>query len=348
MTSAQSASTQYSIHTKVSHKICAYTECYITPLFNLPGETGGMYCSEHGRPLGMVNVISKKCRGAEGGCPCKKSPSFNAAGETRALYCKVHKTPDMINVSKKTCRHATCDKTPYFNMPDRTWGMYCGVHGKPMGMINVVSRRCRHEGDEKCDRVALYKMPGQKSMMYCSRHKLDGMVAANASIPAKPKPKAAVARTPKCSHKNCDTTEPAKYYFRTCERKRYYCAHHFRKLHGNMIDKAKTAKTDAINAAKYAHNNDMKQLENIRTSKIEAINKWFDNRAGIANKTRDTRVDQANRVYKTQIAKTSWAQLNNKCTEDISITPSAVTTAAMAAVAEAAAAAATSSNTTNV
>jgi hypothetical protein len=117
----------------VKNKTCI--ECKKRPIFNIEGETKGMYCYTH-KKKGMINVISKTC------LECKKRPIFNIECETKGLYCYTHKKERMINVINKTCLE--CKKRPYFNIEGETKGLYCSTH-KHEGMIDVIHKRCKSE-----------------------------------------------------------------------------------------------------------------------------------------------------------------------------------------------------------
>ena len=74
-------------------KKCIYNLCQTHPVYNIKGETRGLYCVKH-KLSDMVDVRSKKCIHKD----CCKYPSFNKEGETSRLYCSDHKLSGMINV----------------------------------------------------------------------------------------------------------------------------------------------------------------------------------------------------------------------------------------------------------
>ena len=49
--------------------------------------------------------------------------------------------------------------------------MFCGQH-KLEGMVNVVLKRCAHEG---CETFPSFGLPGQPGVQFCRLHKTPGM-----------------------------------------------------------------------------------------------------------------------------------------------------------------------------
>jgi hypothetical protein len=143
----------------VKHKRCL--DCKKRPNFNLEGETKGIYCADHKKD-GMIDVVNKRC------LDCKKLPSCNFENETKPLYCADHKKDGMIDVVNKRC--LDCKKQPNYNYESQTKGVYCADHKKD-GMIDVVSKRCRD-----CKKLPTYNYEGQIKRLYCADHKKDGMV----------------------------------------------------------------------------------------------------------------------------------------------------------------------------
>ena len=134
-------------------------ECKKRPVFNVEGETKGIYCGDH-KKEGMVNVVSKTC------VECKKQPAFNVEGETKGVYCGDHKKEGMVNVKDKKCLE--CKKIPTFNVEGEK-GIYCGDHKKE-GMVDVVNKKCL-----ECKKIPVFNVEGEKAL-YCGDHKKEGMV----------------------------------------------------------------------------------------------------------------------------------------------------------------------------
>ena len=151
----------------VKSKKCAHDGCSTQPIFNMPDQQKGIYCSEHKLP-GMVDVVSKRCAHDR----CSKQPTYNMPDQKKGLYCFEHKLPGMVDVKSKKCAHDGCSKIPAYNMPGQRKRLYCSEHKLP-GMIDVLSKRCLHDG---CSKIPGFNMPDQKKGLYCSEHKLDGMV----------------------------------------------------------------------------------------------------------------------------------------------------------------------------
>ena len=153
-----------SVHKKegmvdVKSKTCL--ECKKIPAFNLPDKNRGIYCEEH-KKEGMVNVKSKTC------LECKKQPTFNLPGNKTRLYCTEHKKEGMIDIAHELCLN--CDIRANFNLPNEKLGIYCENHKKE-GMVNIVSKKCL-----ECKKQPTFNLPGINTPIYCSEHKKEGMV----------------------------------------------------------------------------------------------------------------------------------------------------------------------------
>merc|ERR1719335_1032843 len=85
------------------------------PAFGLPGGEP-QWCAAH-KPVGAVDVVSKRCRHAG----CEKHPGFGLPGE-KAQWCAAHKPVGAVNVVNKR---------------------WCAAH-KPTGAVNLNNKRRRH------------------------------------------------------------------------------------------------------------------------------------------------------------------------------------------------------------
>jgi len=139
----------------VNHKRCA---CGKRPVFNLPGETIGVYCKNCKTPE-MTDVVNKKC-------PCGTIPYFNFPGESMGICCIECKTPGMINVIDKTC---ACGKIPSFNIPGETVG-FCCKDCKTSEMVDVKSKKC------PCEKIPSFNMPGETIGVCCKDCKTPEMI----------------------------------------------------------------------------------------------------------------------------------------------------------------------------
>ena len=70
----------------VKSKRCLEEKCNKIPIFNLPNNKKGIYCSDH-KIDGMIDVISKRCLEEN----CNIQASFNFKNETISIYCNKHK-----------------------------------------------------------------------------------------------------------------------------------------------------------------------------------------------------------------------------------------------------------------
>ena len=147
---------------KKSSMLCISDRCFTEAVFNVPGQTKGLYCKAHKKD-GMMDVRNNTCI-SEG---CLTRASFNIPGLKKGLYCKVHKQDGMINVLSKTCISEGCLTIAIFNFPGQKKGLYCKEHKKD-GMVDVRNNTCISEG---CLTKAIFNFPGQKKGLYCKAHK---------------------------------------------------------------------------------------------------------------------------------------------------------------------------------
>ncbi len=140
-------------------------KCIRSPVYNYPGETCKIYCSNH-MLEGMVSVGQIRCKYPE--CQIKNA-LFGYPGGVKE-YCDEHKKINMVNLKKPLCKK--CKKTqPYYNYPGIKQGIYCNGCKKD-GMINVVTNenvKC------KCNKIASFNYDGEKAQ-FCKTCKLDGMI----------------------------------------------------------------------------------------------------------------------------------------------------------------------------
>ena len=215
----------------VKDKTCNQGNCKTQPTFNFEGETTSLYCFLH-KLDGMIDIKSKKCN-QEG---CKTQPTFNFEGKTERLYCSLHKLDGMIDIKSKKCNQEGCKTQPTFNFEGKTERLYCSLH-KLDGMIDIKSKKinvknkkcnidikhktCNHEN---CPKQPIFNFEKEKKGLYCSLHKLDGMVDI---------------KNKTCNYKNCKTRPTFNF---EGEKKSLYCSLH--KLEGMIDVKHQTCKND--------------------------------------------------------------------------------------------------------
>ncbi len=147
--------------------MCGQDGCKIIPIYNIEGETKGIYCYKH-KAEGMIDVKNKTCK-SEG---CRKIPIYNTEGKTKGVYCCEHKAEGMVDVKNKKCNHKDCKIRPTYNIEGETRGLYCSEH-KAEGMIDVISKKCNHKG---CKKRPIYNVEGETNGVYCCEHKAEGMI----------------------------------------------------------------------------------------------------------------------------------------------------------------------------
>ena len=147
---------------------CKVDGCNTTAHFGLPNEKTPTHCGSHGKPLGMINITSKRCK--QDGCD-SIGPHFGFPDDKSPTYCAVHGVIlGMVNIIHKRCLQDGCSSiNPKFGHIDDKSPTYCGEHGKPLGMIDIIHKRCLQDG---CTTAANFGFPDDKSPTYCSPHGL--------------------------------------------------------------------------------------------------------------------------------------------------------------------------------
>ena len=195
----------------IKNKTCIHPNCKIQPVYNLEGEAKALYCVSH-KLDGMVNVNDKQCIHSN----CKIRPTYNLEGESKALYCVSHKLDGMVDIKNKTCIHPNCKIQPVYNLEGETKTLYCFTH-KLDGMVDIKHKTCINPN---CKIRPTYNLEGETRGIYCVSHKLDGMVNVNDK---------------QCIHSNCKIRPT---YNLEGESKALYCVSH--KLDGMVDIKNKT------------------------------------------------------------------------------------------------------------
>lgn len=144
---------------------CSGPECTKAANFGLSKEDQKKYCKTHKTPE-MTDIKNKKCLN------CNKIPLFNFKGLKERLYCSEHKQPNMVNIVHRTCKDGDCKVQASYNLEGK-YADYCEKH-KTEEMIKVIyNKKCEHEG---CKLRPSFNYEGSKNRLYCTTHKLDGMV----------------------------------------------------------------------------------------------------------------------------------------------------------------------------
>lgn len=150
------------------HRRCAFPDCtVINPCFNIKGEIRGKFCKGH-KEKNMVNITIKNFCEKE---DCETYPSFDYEGG-KGKRCKKHKSPLMINIKNRKCKHLECSFRPLYGYPHKSSQM-CSRH-KLENMIANPSKRCikRDNFNNQCANLAIY---GHTSQIVCEKHRTDSM-----------------------------------------------------------------------------------------------------------------------------------------------------------------------------
>ena len=152
----------------------------------------------------MINVVSKKCEHDD----CLTVPSYNYEGSP-PMYCKPHKKTGMTDVVAPRCQH--CKTRATFNEPYTLPPMYCKHHATSVTMIDVVSKKCEHDG---CLTAPSFNFQGGLPI-YCDQHKSENMTNVVKAL---------------CQHEGCTTGAT----FNEPNMKPMYCQQH--KTSTTMVD----------------------------------------------------------------------------------------------------------------
>ena len=103
---------------------------------------------------------------------CETYPSYGIRGTKIVEYCLLHKTPEMVNVKNKTCKHENCETHPYYGTKGTKIAEYCFLHKTPE-MVDVKNKTCKYEN---CKTQPCYGIKETKISEYCFKHKMPGMI----------------------------------------------------------------------------------------------------------------------------------------------------------------------------
>jgi hypothetical protein len=174
---------------------CIESSCTKQPNFGMPDDDKATYCADH-KKEGMVDVRSPRCNypgcstvlcfALQGGesailciapkvdvrnriCVVKKCP-FQATNGGRSC-CKLHRSAEMTEYIAPRCAEAPCCIPPTFRIPGKA-RTHCYQH-RIEGMTNRSTFDCAISG---CQIVPNFANTGDVSGIYCSLHKLTGMI----------------------------------------------------------------------------------------------------------------------------------------------------------------------------
>ena len=106
-------------------------------------------------------------------------PNIASFGEnTKPEYCSIHKPKNAIDLIHKKCEDIDCNKQASCGIEGTRHVQFCGEHCPP-NMINLTSNRCifvDEDTEEKCTTMASCNYLGETIRLYCSRHKITGMI----------------------------------------------------------------------------------------------------------------------------------------------------------------------------
>lgn len=182
--------------------------CQITPSYGFPNDRRTK-CVQHSKKYpGMVSFGGTICTETnDDGTKCTIRASYGMPGGKR-VTCAAHIKEDMVDLSRRNCKHDGCKHTAKYGVPGRppthckdhadkntmskiygkckhpgceisaSFGlpngkpMYCGLHQDKKTMVLLYCRDCE---EPDCDVQPCYAMLGEKARR-CAEHRLDGMV----------------------------------------------------------------------------------------------------------------------------------------------------------------------------
>lgn len=148
---------------------CRAEACGKQANFGLPGTTGAKnrtYCAEHGRPLGLVDIVNKRCE-HEG---CDTMPTFGVRDTKKATHCASHGVPlDLVNVKDPTCQQDGCNVTPTFKAPGANKYTFCAKHA-PEGSESRMKPTCEIAD---CGKSACYAVSSGEKARFCKAHGIE-------------------------------------------------------------------------------------------------------------------------------------------------------------------------------
>lgn len=144
---------------------CKVKDCKKYGIFGLGSDK--FYCKEHKSP-DMVDLRNKKCEYVG----CSKNPLFNYKGLSKR-FCNEHKLDGMVNVVHRYCIVEGCLKQSSYNIKG-SYADYCLDHKTDEMELVVYKNKCKYPD---CNIRASYNYPSKINCLYCTEHKLDGMVS---------------------------------------------------------------------------------------------------------------------------------------------------------------------------
>jgi hypothetical protein len=145
----------------IKDKKCLEDDCQKYPIFNLPSEKTGLYCSVH-KKNGMKDVMNAKCFEKN----CEKRPHFNLPNESKPLFCKQHSTENMLDKTHKKCAGENCEIRPHFNLPNESKPLFCKIHSTE-NMEDKTHQRCI---EQNCQTRPVFNYANQTKALYCKLH----------------------------------------------------------------------------------------------------------------------------------------------------------------------------------
>ena len=119
---------------------CITESCGKRTSYGLKTDKSPTHCGPHGKALGMVDIIHKRC--LTPGCD-SLSPTFGFPDDKKATYCSMHgEILGMVDIKNKKCLYDGClTRANFGNLDDKT-ATYCGKHGALIGMIDIKNKKC--------------------------------------------------------------------------------------------------------------------------------------------------------------------------------------------------------------
>jgi hypothetical protein len=168
---------------------CITVDCKKEAKFNYSNELEKMFCEDHAEK-NMANFTHRQCRHMElivdenGNIEytqCKGRASQSNDGEKTVRFCAKHKMDGMTNTDRREnnrlCKYVDesgiqCESIASFGNIDDKIKHFCAKH-KEFDMLDFHNKDCIEDG---CGTRPCYNYPDKKGGIYCTQHKLEGMI----------------------------------------------------------------------------------------------------------------------------------------------------------------------------
>lgn len=228
----------------ITIKRCVEIGCTTPASYNKKGQKTGLYCPEHGKKFGMINVTIRECIHIDNNKnKCESEAVYGFEGEI-ALYCLKHcNKKTMINIRYKSeyCQIKNCSTKASFALFGKNKAIVCSEHIKFIYLIDkdinvcqscqtsitntdgfalcdecckmVINVNKKHCAYKDCTTVPYFNIKGEKTGLFCFPHIPKGVEMIN-------------VLDKRCEEEGCDEFAYYNYNDSTDTKKPKYCSEH--------------------------------------------------------------------------------------------------------------------------